>query len=55
MPHSEDKFTRGERIRLEALARVQGMNPIRYDEWPQMQRMAETVKKWLKQAVEDMH
>lgn len=49
----EDKLTRAERIRLEALARVQGMNPIMKSDWPHMREMAETVEKWLRQARED--
>lgn len=49
----EDKLTRGERIRLEALARTQGMSAITDENIEPMLRIAERVEKWLRQARED--
>ncbi len=46
----EDKLTRNERIRLEALARTQGMSAIHPDEWETMKEQAEKVEAWLKEA-----
>lgn len=46
----EDKLTRNERIRLEALARTQGMAGIRPEEWEVMKEQAEKVEQWLKEA-----
>lgn len=47
---NEDKLTRGERIRLEALARTQGMSPITPENMHEMLQVAEAVEKWLKAA-----
>jgi hypothetical protein len=49
----EDKLTRGERIRLEALARTQGMSAITPDNIDSMLSTAERVEKWLRSARED--
>lgn len=46
----EDKLTRAERIRLEALARTQGMSAITEDNIVEMLMVAEKVEAWLKQA-----
>ncbi len=48
-----DKLTRGERIRLEALARTQGMSSITPQNFIEMTQTAERVEKWLKEARED--
>lgn len=50
MPGHEDKLTRQERIRLEALARVQGMAGIAPNDWPTMKQLAEVVEAWLLEA-----
>lgn len=45
---SNDQLTRNERVRLEALARTQGMVPINPENWPLMKKQAEEVEAWLK-------
>ena len=47
---TNDQLTRNERIRLEALARTQGMSSITPDNWDMMRDQAEKVEAWLKQA-----
>jgi hypothetical protein len=49
----EDKLTRAERIRLEALARVQGMSPITPQNADDILQMAERVERWIRAARED--
>ena len=46
----EDKLTHRQRVRLEALARTQGMAPITPDTWEVMKAQAEKVEKWLLEA-----
>lgn len=46
----EDRLTRNERIRLEALAQTKGMSNIHPDDWETMKVQAEKVEQWLKEA-----
>jgi hypothetical protein len=46
-------LTRAERIRLEALARTQGMSPITPENIISMLGIAERVESWLRNARED--
>lgn len=47
---TNDQLTRNERIRLEALARTQGMSSINPNNWEEMREQAEKVEAWLKAA-----
>lgn len=47
---SHDQLTQNERVRLEALARTQGMSSITPSNWQEIKNQAEQVEKWLKEA-----
>ena len=47
---NNDQLTRNERVRLEALARTQGISAINPNNWEEMKEQAEKVEKWLKEA-----
>lgn len=50
----EDKLTHAERIRLEALARAQGMSSITPININEMLKIAERIENWLKQAKDNL-